>query len=88
MKNENLVLDEVQTNYKSLLLELSQANKLGHPVYKTVFEEGPDHKKEFTVEVLIQGTVFGTGKGMSKKSAQQLAAQAGMNRLLEKVNIE
>ena len=83
--NEGQVLEEVQTNYKSLILELSQAHKLGHPVYKTVSEEGPDHEKIFTVEVLIRGETYGTGVGKSKKSAQQMAAHEGLNYLLEKI---
>jgi len=83
--NEGQVLEEVQPNYKSLILELAQAHRLGHPVYKTVSEEGPDHEKVFTVEVRIQGLTYGKGRGKSKKLAQQMAAQEGLNYLLEKI---
>ncbi|MFC1606629.1 ribonuclease III [Candidatus Latescibacterota bacterium] len=86
LDNKNRVLEDVQVNYKSLLLELSQENKLGHPVYSTISEDGPDHQKTFTVEVLIQGNMYGQGKGKSKKIAQQMAAKEGYKFLQEKIN--
>ncbi|MCE5249235.1 ribonuclease III [bacterium] len=78
------VLGEVQKNYKSLLLEYTQAKKLGHPVYKTVSAEGPDHDKMFTVEVFIKDRSYGIGKGKNKKSAQQKAAEAGLAHLMKR----
>ncbi|HEX9934384.1 MAG TPA: ribonuclease III [bacterium] len=62
-------------NYKSLLLEHVQGKGLGSPRYRVIDERGPDHRKEFTVEVLVKGAVLGTGKGPSKKRAEQLAAK-------------
>ena len=37
-------------------------------------EEGPDHNKRFTVNVLLGGTILGTGSGRTKKAAEQEAA--------------
>jgi len=76
----NLILSEELTNYKSLLLELTQAEKLGHPTYHTIHEDGPDHNKIFTIEVSVKGNVIGKGKGKSKKVAQQMAAKEGLER--------
>ncbi|MCR5508614.1 MAG: ribonuclease III [Lachnospiraceae bacterium] len=42
--------------------------------YELAGEEGPDHNKVYTVNVLINGTVSGTGRGSSKKRAEQGAA--------------
>lgn len=83
LKNIHHVLNEIQINYKSLLLELTQSKRFGHPVYKTITEEGPDHDKLFTVEVYVKGESYGTGKGKSKKAAQQMAAKMGLSNLGE-----
>ncbi len=83
LDNSDIILGVAQKNYKSLLLELTQARKLGHPSYMTIMEKGPDHDKEFTVEVSVKGTPFGVGKGKTKKSAQQLAAKECLKVLKE-----
>ncbi len=69
------ILDNTDDNFKSFLLELTQGRKLGHPSYRTISEEGPDHDKVFTVEVAVQGKPYGIGKGKTKKTAQQMAAK-------------
>ncbi len=65
---------------KSLLQELSQGLFQLTPVYRTVSETGPDHAKEFTVEVLIGHQVYGRGVGHSKQAAEQEAARAALAR--------
>ncbi len=59
---------------KSLLQEYAQAHLRCTPRYSTVSEVGPDHAKEFTVEVRICGTVCGRGTGRNKQTAAQAAA--------------
>jgi ribonuclease-3 len=71
----HLLSDEQHTNYKSLLLEFCQAQKKGQPVYKVSQESGPDHNKEFTVIVNIEGKPRGTGVGRNKREAEQRAAK-------------
>lgn len=66
---------------KSLLQEWTQARYHTTPTYVTVQEEGPDHAKRFTVEVLVNDEVWGSGKGRSKQAAAQKAAQAALGRL-------
>jgi ribonuclease-3 len=44
-------------------------------------EEGPDHRKVFTVEVVIGGDRMGLGRGRSKKEAQQMAAKEALKEL-------
>ncbi len=75
LDDTDVILNIVQKNYKSLLLELTQSRKIGHPSYHTITEDGPDHDKVFTVEVSVQGRPCGIGRGKTKKSAQQLAAK-------------
>ncbi|MBI1879116.1 MAG: ribonuclease III [Chloroflexi bacterium] len=67
---------------KSRLQEVAQSHYQLTPTYRTVLEEGPDHAKEFTVEAIIGGKVYGRGKGLSKQLAAQTAAQEAL-RLLE-----
>ena len=62
-------------NYKALLQEHTQANKMGLPLYKTLYEIGPDHKKEFEVGVYLNNNELARGKGKTKKSASQSAAK-------------
>lgn len=64
----------VDRNYKSLLLEAVQASGKQSPSYEVIEESGPDHDKEFLVGCYIDGKLFGSGKGKSKKEAEQSAA--------------
>ena len=68
-------------NFKSLLLEHTQSEGQGHPRYLVNSEEGPDHRKVFTVEVVIGGNRMGMGRGRSKKEAQQMAAKEALKAL-------
>lgn len=76
--NKFLNLDKVEKkidNYKSLLMEHSQSEKLPLPDYKVLSESGPGHDKTFHVAVFIKDEKLGEGKGKSKKKAEQLAAK-------------
>ncbi len=65
-------------DHKSALQEWSQRELGVTPVYRTVKEQGPDHAKVFTVEVVLGGEVYGRGEGRSKQSAEQRAAEEAM----------
>jgi ribonuclease-3 len=62
-------------NYKSTLLEYSQAKGWGIPVYETAQETGPDHNKQFEVVVTVHKRWSAKGRGKSKKKAEQHAAK-------------
>jgi ribonuclease-3 len=66
---------------KSQLQELAQGQRQQTPRYATIAERGPDHAKEFTVQVTIGGKVYGQGTGRSKQRAAQKAAQAALEGL-------
>lgn len=68
-------------NYKSLLLEYAQARGWSQPQYRVVTEQGPSHAKLFTVEAILKGEPYGSGKGGSKKLAEQRAAKEALLRL-------
>jgi ribonuclease III len=81
LSEDTVLLKDSQTNYKSILLELTQSRKLGHPLYHTISEDGPDHDKSFTVEVFVGGISMGIGKGKNKKAAQQLASKGALEKM-------
>ncbi len=64
---------------KSRLQEWAQAIFHVTPRYVTVQESGPDHAKQFSVEVLVKGQVRGRGAGHSKQVAEQEAARAALD---------
>ena len=68
-------------DYKTALQELVQQKKNQVLSYALVGESGPDHDKEFFVEVSLNGHVIGKGSGSSKKRAEQAAAQAAIEAL-------
>jgi ribonuclease-3 len=68
-------------DYKTLLQEWIQQRSMGTLEYRIVEERGPAHDREFVSEVYMSGTFLGTGRGRSKKEAEQQAACQALNRL-------
>lgn len=69
---------EVGWDFKSRLQHLCQAERIPLPQFEVVRSEGPDHKKEFEVEVYLRGEPAGRGFGLSKKEAEQNAARMAL----------
>lgn len=80
LKKENIRLNEC-FDYKTLLQEYVQKNYRETPKYVIAGERGPDHKKIFDVEVIINEKKLGYGSGYSKKEAEQLAAKQAYTKL-------
>jgi ribonuclease-3 len=68
-------------DYKSALQELLQARDLPLPEYRLVGTMGPDHRKLFQVEVVVNGEALAEATGPSKKEAEQDAARAALDKL-------
>ncbi len=68
----------VSVDYKTKLQEIIQQNKEERLSYQVIEETGPDHNKSFTVQVLLNSNVIGTGKGHSKKEAEQQSAKEAL----------
>jgi ribonuclease-3 len=81
----DILKDEEHTNYKSLLQEFVQSRRLSHPMYRVHGEQGPEHEKEFAVEVVVKGEVWGLGRGKNKKDAEQAAAREALESQRKKV---
>jgi ribonuclease-3 len=79
-KIETIAREKVDINYKSQLLEYAQARGIASPSYRVIKERGPDHAKEFEIEVWLKNAPIGHGKGHSKKEAQQDAARDAISR--------
>ena len=65
-------------DYKTTLQELVQRKKNQILSYALVGESGPDHDKQFVVEVSLNGRAVGKGTGRSKKKAEQDAARVAI----------
>lgn len=61
-------------DYKTELQEVIQRNPEENLHYVLTGQSGPDHNKQFTVEVRLNSNVIGVGTGHSKKAAEQAAA--------------
>jgi ribonuclease-3 len=70
-------------DYKTTLQELTQAKFGVIPDYILKDATGPDHNKEFEVEVKVNDRTLATAKGKSKKAAQQEAAHMALKFLKE-----
>ncbi|HAK87598.1 MAG TPA: ribonuclease III [Nitrospiraceae bacterium] len=68
-------------DFKSELQEKSQNLFAVLPEYKIVKQEGEEHKKIFTAEVYINGQLYGSGTGKSKKNAQMSAAKEAFEKI-------
>jgi ribonuclease-3 len=66
---------------RSRLQEWTQAEMGVTPEYRTAAETGPDHARQFTVEVLVLDCVRGSGTGSSKQKAALAAAAAALSNM-------
>ena len=78
------VVEEKRRDYKTALQELVQRQADQVLSYRMAGEQGPDHDKTFQAEVLLNGSVVGSGSGHSKKEAEQAAAKTALAALESK----
>jgi ribonuclease III len=71
-----------ETDYKSRLQEVIQAERQITPSYHVVKATGPDHDRQFTVEVRVGNETLGRGSGKSKKAAEMEAARQALASLI------
>jgi ribonuclease-3 len=68
---------------KTILQEMIQSYSKETLSYELLFEEGPDHNKQFTVEARLGEQVLSQGTGKTKKAAEQQAAYRAILQLKE-----
>lgn len=74
--------EDWQGNPKGKLQELAQRRYGRGPDYRRIAEDGPAHRKTFSVEVLVDGVVMGAGTGMSRREAEVRAAAEAVRRMM------
>lgn len=75
------LIEARRRDFKTELQELIQRRHHQKLRYELVSATGPDHAKEFTYCVSLNGEVIGLGKGHSKKEAEQAAASAALEQI-------
>ncbi|MCJ7546514.1 MAG: putative dsRNA-binding protein, partial [Deltaproteobacteria bacterium] len=70
-------------DFKTRLQEYMQKHRNTIPRYIVTDEKGPDHAKTFKVVITIEGRIYGSGRGKSKKEAEQRAAEEALRSLQE-----
>ena len=81
---EEINLDELFSDYKTALQEVTQSRFGAIPVYKLESAVGPDHDKVFELSLWINDKHYATATGKSKKLAQQASAKIVLNQLTGK----
>ena len=77
----------ITRDFKSELQEYVQKMYGIASTYKLIEETGPDHEKEFTMAVFIKEKEYGRGRGASKKLASQIAAENGLQQIMNESSI-
>jgi ribonuclease-3 len=76
-----IVTEESEFDPRSQLQIWAQAEHRETPRYRTVGSSGPDHERQFTVQVLVGETVLAEGSGKSKQEAARQAAMLALREL-------
>lgn len=78
---QQLQTGDLQTDYKTAVQEWAHSHLKASPRYRLVSADGPDHEKVFEVSLFIDQKMYGTGRGRSKKEAEQKAAEGALSQL-------
>ena len=78
---ETSAAEKKLTNFKGMLQEYVQKQKLGEIIYKETGKTGPQHNPVFSVSVYVNGKKLGSGQGKKKTEAEQAAASAAYLKL-------
>jgi ribonuclease-3 len=71
---------ETRIDFKSALQELL-ARRGARVTYEVIAATGPPHRRTFEVAAVVESARVGTGKGRSKKAAEQVAAEEALAHL-------
>ena len=81
----DISLDSLFKDYKTSLQELTQAHYGITPDYQLVAAHCPDHKHDFELPAFIDGKLYASAVGNSKKQAQQEAAKIALDILTKEL---
>ena len=78
----HLISDDSYKNHKGLLQEVMQSQRDDRSVrYSLKEESGPEHSRNYTIELKLSRKRYGLATALTKKDAEQLAAQQAIERL-------
>jgi ribonuclease-3 len=83
---DEIVADSELKDYKSRLQEIVQQHWKTVPKYTVVQESGPDHLKNFIIQVEVEGRILARGEGGRKKHAETDAARKALRVLRDELN--
>jgi ribonuclease III len=66
---------------KNRFQQWTLANFGKNPEYAIIDQDGPDHAKEFTAEVYVNGKMYGVGRGRRKQDAEKKAAEVALKKV-------
>ena len=75
LKAATVLSEQTYKDNKSLLQEIAQSRFKATPQYTLISESGPDHDKQFVMQVSIGTTTYAEGQGKSKQASQEDAAK-------------
>jgi ribonuclease III len=78
---DHIVENKLYLSPKSRLQEIAQAQYRVLPIYKTIEESGPEHRKYFKVAVAVKNRPLAYGTGSSKKMAEEQAAKNALEKI-------
>ena len=78
-----IISADAKLDPKSALQAWAAGKGFAEPEYRLILEDGPPHRRLFTVEVFFGGRELSRGTGKTKKAAQQEAARTALNHLEE-----
>ena len=69
---------QVDKNFKDILMRHTQSVNVSLPLYRVETEIGPNHCKQFVVNVAVNDLIIGQGSAHNKKQAEQQAAYSAL----------
>ncbi len=81
-RTDKVIASGLYKDSKSFLQEVAQARYKATPQYTLISEAGPDHDKQFVMQVMINNQAYGQGSGKSKQAAQEDAAKNTLEQIL------
>lgn len=78
---DDIIENELYFDARSVLQEKAQAEIHITPHYRVIGSIGPEHEKDYIVQVIIGQTLMGEGKGRSKRAASQAAAAVALEKI-------
>jgi len=81
---EALARDPGVLNPKGTLQQLAQEH-LGRPEYRLIGTDGPEHDRQFTVEVYVEREPLGRGRAGTKQEAEKEAARQALPHVRSKI---